>query len=86
VGVRDIDVLAIVATYGLDGPDGSRLAAGGVVRLSADREIVGAIVPSERHRTCASHPSISIGFRRTGGTELTGIDWGGREMHRDRAS
>jgi hypothetical protein len=86
VGVRDIDILAIVATDGLDGPDGSCLAAGatdgfpptaaqdGTTSEFLRHEIVGAIVPSERHRTCASHPSISVGVRRTGGTHLTGIE------------
>jgi hypothetical protein len=87
VGVRDIDILAIVATYGLESPDGSCLAAGatygfpptaaqqdGTTYEFPTREIVGAVVPSERHRTCASHPSISVGVRRTGGADLGGIE------------
>jgi|SRR5712691_1425622 len=77
------DVLAIVATYGVEWPDGSCLAAGasygfpptavrqdGTTYEFPTREIVGAVVPSERHRTCASHPSISVGVRCTGGTDV----------------
>jgi hypothetical protein len=87
VGVRDIDILAIVATYGLESPDGSCLAAGatygfpptaaqrdGTTYEFPTREIVGTVVPSERHRTCASHPSISVGVRRIGGADLGGIE------------
>ena len=72
------DVLAIVATYGSSGltdrvwPRGRRTAfpdrgkAGWPTYEFPTREIVGAVVPSERNRTCASHPSISVGVRRTG--------------------
>jgi hypothetical protein len=87
VGVHDIDILAIVTTYGLELPDGSCLAAGatygfpptaarqdGTTYEFPTREIVGAVVPPERQSTCASHPSISVGVRRTGGSDLGGIE------------
>jgi hypothetical protein len=87
VGVRDIDVLAIVATYGVERPDGSCLAAGGnygypptaaepdgTTYEFPTHQIVGVIVPSERNRTCTKHPVISVGVRRRGGPDPSGIE------------
>lgn len=87
VGVRDIDILAIVATYGVERPDGSCLAAGGNFGYPptaaepdgktyeyATHQIVGVIVPSERNRTCTTHPVISVGVRRRGGPDPSGIE------------
>ena len=87
VGVHGIDVLAIVATYGVERADGSCLAAGanygyppsapqpdGTTFEYPTHEIVGVIVPSERNRTCTTHPVISVGVRRTGAVDLGGFD------------
>lgn len=87
VGVRGINVLAIAATYGLERPDGSCLAAGatyGFPPTAAEedgkivefprREIVGAVVPFEGHRSCTSHPSISVGVRHTGAADFGRIE------------
>jgi len=87
VGVRDVEILAIVATYGVEWPDGSCLAAGanygyppnatqpdGTTYEYPTHEIVGVIVPSERNRTCTTHPVISVGVRRTGAADLGGFD------------
>jgi hypothetical protein len=78
---------AVIRAVNLESPDGSCLAAGatygfpptaaqrdGTTYEFPTREIVGTVVPSERHRTCASHPSISVGVRRTGGADLGGIE------------
>lgn len=84
VGVRGIDILAIVATYGLEQSDGSCLAAGtaygfppnmtqGGKTIEFPRgEIAGAVVPPQGDRTCTSQPSISVGVRGT--TDVGGID------------
>jgi hypothetical protein len=87
VGVRDVEILAIVATYGVERPDGSCYAAGtnygyppsapqpdGTTYEYPTHEIVGVIVPSERNRTCTTHPVISVGVRRTGAADLGGFD------------
>jgi len=87
VGVHGIDVLAIVATYGVERPDGSCLAAGatygfppsapqpdGTTYEYPTHEIVGIVVPSDRSRTCTTHPSISVGIRRTEGADPGGFD------------
>jgi len=87
VGVHGIDVLAIVATYGVERPDGSCLAAGtsygfppsapqpdGTTYEYPTHEIVGIVVPSDRSRTCTTHPSISVGVRRTAGTDPGGFE------------
>lgn len=79
VGVRDIDVLGIVTTYGFEHPDGSCVAAGATygfpptTQLDGEtvefpkREIAGTVVLSESGRTCASHPSITVGVRLASG-------------------
>jgi hypothetical protein len=85
VCVRDIDILAIVATLRARRIVSGRRASYGFPPTAAQRdgttsdflrhEIVGAIVPSERHRTCASHPSISVGIRRTGVGSAVALPW-----------
>ncbi len=87
VGVRDVEILAIVATYGVEWPDGSCLAAGanygyppsatqpdGTTYEYPTHEIVGVIVPPEPNRTCTTHPVISVGVRRTGAADHGGFD------------
>lgn len=87
LGVHGIEVLAIAATYGVERPDGSCLAAGtnygypptaaqpdGTTYEYPTHEIVGVVVPSERSRTCTTHPSISVGVRRTEGTDPGGFE------------
>ncbi len=84
VGVHGIVVLAIVATYAVERPDGSCLAAGATYGFPPSapqpdgttyptHEIVGVVVPSERNRTCTTHPAISVGVRRIEGTDPGGV-------------
>jgi hypothetical protein len=78
VGIRDVEVVGIVASYPTLQPGGVCLSAGNLIGFPPPgrntEQIDGVALPAAARRTCTNYPTIVVGLRRQSGVPRGGVD------------